>query len=169
MGYAPTAIVVYGVKISDPALAENIFNYLYAKLNKNEDDDIEGLFLCDPKHTYYRKISSYDVQRGRSQKLPQTPYSQHNDGTSGSTVMYPSMFGENADSRIDNLDFMPDNDNYLGIYVASKGYAYHDDISYFLKNIPMEVVENFKLYIQPILDDFKISDVAEVHICNQVW
>lgn len=172
MGYAPTAIVVYGVKISDPVLAQRIYDFLMNQpsRSKNKDNEDEcSLFVCDPKHVYHRKITSYDIQRGRTQKLPLTPYIQHDQGTTGSNVMYPSMFSDNADSRVDDLWFIPNGINYLGIYVGSKGYAYQDNISYFLQNIPVEVIENFRLYIQPILNHFKISDVGEVHICSQVW
>lgn len=156
MGYAATTVIMYGVAI-DEDIAEQIHNN-----EMNEDGEFNGEKMYD--NVYYRK--NHQGSR-HPQQEPVTQYSEHNLGMG--YVFHPDMLSEDTDSRIHSNTFEPDHQHYLGIYIASKGYAYDDNIKEFIKNIPPEAVENFKNAIQPLLDKYGVTDEPDIQIINQVW
>lgn len=142
MGYAKTLIIIWGVSLT-PEQAKKIYEKYFS----------EGEFEYDVKDTLTEEIA-YE-HRG-------TPiYRERN---------MPQMVADGADSRIDDLSYSKESDDHvLGIYVASKGYAYTDNIEEHIKNIGGKTFENFDKYIKPILQEEGISEEPKMRIMNQVW
>jgi hypothetical protein len=155
MGYAQTTIIAYGIKI-DEETAQQIYENEF-----NEDGEFEDVSLYQNIH--YRKAYGGSNQ----QNEPATPYSQHDDG-SGSTVFYPEMWSNGTDSRIESLRFNEGNQHYLGIYIASRGYGYSDDINFF-KKAPQEAIQSFETGIRPLMEKYGIKGRPGIRIITQVW
>lgn len=171
MGYGKVSIVLYAVEIPEDIAAK-----IFRDNNNDDDEDYdeddeddedydedeeEVLLFCKSKH--YRKSTD-------NQRLPVTTYAAHDTGSSGSEVFYPIMVADGADSRIDLMEYMPGATHYLGIYIASKGYAYTDKINYFLNNpIPPEAIVNFNESIQPLLEQYGIVEKPQIVLAQQVW
>jgi hypothetical protein len=156
MGYAATTIVMYGVAI-DEDIAEQIKNN-----EMHEDDGFNDEKMYD--NIFYRK--NHEGNR-YPQNEPITQYSEHDKGMG--EVFYPEMRSDGTDSRIASNTYEPGYQHYLGIYIASKGYAYDDRINQFVKKVPQEAVENFKNAIQPLLDKYGVTDEPDIQIINQTW
>ena len=151
MSYADTKIVIYGVKINSD-IAKKIYE---SELNE------DGELSCnDPEFMFHRKEED--------QLFPITPYEQHDDGYD-STVFNVDLWSEGTDSRIHNNKYQPKRQHYLGIYIASSGYAYTDNIKYFLKSTPLEALRNFEMLVEPLLKKYEIKEDPEVYTVNQVW
>jgi hypothetical protein len=168
MGYAQTSIVFYGVEI--PAkVAEKIFND--PKLQaENQNPDWEGFRIPGPR--VYRAL---DVSDPKSKQLvqptPASPYPAHESCAMEYEVIYPTLISDGSDSRIHNLQCDTEDGcpTYLGVFIASKGYAFQDKIAYFVKNLPPEAVNIFQVAVAPILAQYGITSAPEVHIIQQVW
>lgn len=161
MSYAATTIVVWGIRVNED-IAEKIYNEL------TQNDDSEAIINMEPSDRYLRKMTS-NYKRNIQQKYYNiSPYSQHDSGY-GSEVFEPRLFSDGTDSRIDSLTFDLGYNHVLGIYVASKGYAYNDKIESFIKSVPQEAKNNFEKYIKPILDKYNIKEQPDIVIVNQTW
>ena len=159
MGYARTNIIIYGVKISDE-LANKIFNKYFS-------EDTEYIEFSQDDLIYYRKQSEDCSNKGLIQLTPISPYKQHDDGTYGSPALFPTMLSEKTDSRIHSLLYDKGFDHVIGIQIASNGYAYEDDIEYFMKNIPKEVISEFNNTIMTVLEEYNINASPQIHLVTQ--
>lgn len=155
MGYAATTIIMYGVPI-DEHIAQKINTH---EMNHDIFNDKEMYKNC-----FYRK--DYP-NSGHKQPTPVTPYSFHDFG--GGDVFNPQMLSDGTDSRIHSNTFEQEHQHYLGIYIASKGYGYEDQINKFLKEIPKEAIENFNNSIQPLLDKYQVKETPDIQIIEQTW
>ncbi len=160
MGYALTNIVVFGVKLTE-AEAESIYN----KSCTEEDG-----FKEDKSLLRYRRVEDHNKDRyGVKDGCCVTSYKQHDSGI-GSVVFDTQMWSDGTDSRSDSLDFESGYEHYLGVYVASDGYAYGDDIVYFIKNPPPEALLAFEHNVKPILEEMGIEDkVPQWYMLRQTW
>lgn len=80
---------------------------------------------------------------------------------------YADLFCEDADSRGDSLRILPGRQSVYGIYIASDGYAYHDDVGAFDKDPRIE--GNFRNYCAPVLATLGLSRAAERILLYQTW
>lgn len=161
MGYAATSIVMYGVAI-DEKVAQSI-----KKQEMREDND--ELFSDDTmySHNFYRQNHA-KLTPQYQQLTPITPYSEHVKGVEAD-VFSPKMLADDTDSRIHSLTYESGMQHYLGIYVASRGYGYQDDIIFFINHLPQEAMDNFQKVVKPLLEKYHISDTPEIHIITQTW
>lgn len=145
MGYASTTIAFFGIELSDEE-AKNIFE----KYFNGEDEEFE----YDEKDTLTDEIS----------------YVHHNTGPVYRERNIPQMLADGADSRVDNMAYSEDSQRHvLGIYLASRGYAYSDKIENYMKEVPAKAKENFEKYIRPILQKENIRKEPEILLINQTW
>lgn len=158
MGYAATDIVLYGVEISED-VAQKIFeNELNEDYEFSQPDD----------SFFYRQVLEHSRER-YPQRQPVSPYKAHCSGI-GSSVFYLDLLSDGTDSRIETNKFDPGYNHFFGIYIASKGYAYSDDIKYFIRNTPKEAVELFNRLALPILQKYGVEDISpDIQLVNQVW
>ncbi len=142
MGYSQTTIAIFGVELTNEQ-AELIFN----------------------KHFHGGEELQYDEVDTLTNELS---YVRHGKNVYRERHM-PQMLADGADSRIDNMSYSEDSGRHvLGIYLASKGYAYGDKIEDYL--IPSDkAISNFNKYIQPILDEDGIILTPRLQIISQVW
>jgi hypothetical protein len=80
---------------------------------------------------------------------------------------YADLFCENADSRGDSLRLLPDRTTIYGIYIASDGYAYHDDVRRFDSDPRIEL--NFDRYCRPTLDAVGLARTPKRVCITQTW
>lgn len=158
MGYASTSIILYGVKLSEEQ-AEQIYEDYF---------DNEGLADL-PSTPYFRIITDYEIQKGRVQQYPISPYAQHSKGSLGSSVFDTQLLSNGSDSRMDNQSYDEGMDHYFGIYVASTGYGYEDTFNYFLNNIPQEAIDNYNNHVMDILKKYNIEENPSIEVVNQMW
>jgi hypothetical protein len=149
MGYAATTILVYGVRLS-PEQGKRVFDYMNDNFESFRDDRMFD-YDCD----------NLLVEPGRD---------LGNGRKAGDRERYdPRMFSEGTDSRIHDLGYEPGYNAVVGLYVASKGYAYSDNLEDFFTPDPRYTV-NFDRYILPILQELGIEvDPPKILIVNQVW
>jgi hypothetical protein len=144
MGYAATTILVYGIRISSED-AKKIYEDC-----KEDFQEVGTMFystddiLLEERHHPHRRIR------------PRERY-------------YPNMYSEGTDSRIHDLKFEEGYSHVVGLYVASKGYAYNDNIEDYL--MPNQMCEdNYNKYIVPMLEELEIEkQEPKILIVNQVW
>lgn len=141
MGYAATTILVYGIRISNED-AKKIYEAFVDEEGEFQYD--ENDILLEERHHPHRKIR------------PRERY-------------YPNMYSEGTDSRIHDLLLEDGFEHVIGLYIASKGYAYNDVIEDYLS--PNQMCEdNYNKYIVPMLDALGIEkQEPKVLIVNQVW
>lgn len=96
--------------------------------------------------------TSYDVKRG-------IQYYRHR--------YYADLFCEDADSRGDSLRRLPKRATYYGIYVASHGYAYNDDLHAF--DADPRIVDNFQRYCAPVLKTVQLERPPDWVNIYQTW
>lgn len=152
MGYAITKILLYGIKL-DPQNAIIIDDYL-------SESEL-------PSSNIFRKLDDYSIKKGIVQKLPITPYDQHQCGQE--EVFHIDMLSDGADSRSDSLSYNEGCDSYIGIVVCSAGYGTQDDFDYFLNNLPSEVINLYNTNVLPILEKHKIEAKPEIKVIVQNW
>lgn len=149
MGYINTLIFIYGVEITKQQ---------YEILNKEN--------FTAP--LFYRLLTDYDIAKGKEQLYPITPYEQHSKGNQNNKIFDLKIVVENSDSRTGDEDAIrEDNKIYFGRVVAINGYAYQDDINYFINNPPQEVL-NDKLLLD-ILQIQGINKKPQIIVTQQVW
>lgn len=172
MGYASTDVIVYGVPVSEE-IAEKLYQRFVGKefLDDNEEQENPNFtgdfYIPNTEHLFYfRKLYEGDKH---TQQEPITPYKQHSTGGINSHIFYPTLISEGTDSRIDNLIFDSGYQHYFGIYVASKGYGYYDEIKSFIRKTPQEAIDNFNQAILPILKEYHVDIEPDTHIVNQTW
>jgi hypothetical protein len=143
MGYSQTTIGVLGIEITDEQ-AKKIYNtYLQAtgELVYDKADCITTEF----------QYNHHGVDIFRERHMPQ-------------------MLADDTDSRIDNLYYSEGSRHVIGVYLASKGYAYGDKIEKYIMNIDKRAYDNFNKYIVPILKSEGIDFVEpEMLLISQVW
>jgi hypothetical protein len=176
MGYAATTIVVYGVPVTQEQAKEIndnlIENYEKAVKEGRERDYTEALLAQEEKDFHLRTMRGEDEEKFLSRvKKNYTPLkSKLHDTGCGGTVYDVQLFADGADSRIDSMHYSEEgHDHYFGVYVGSKGYAYHDQIGKLAANIPKAAKANLEKYVRPVLKKMGIKDEPEVHLINQVW
>jgi hypothetical protein len=82
------------------------------------------------------------------------------------------IMGEDTDSRIHlNHGYEEDaHEHVFGIFLASRGYAWSDEISDYTTNINPLVMERWKSHCVPLLNKIGIKEPKpEVHFITQVW
>ena len=144
MGYAATTILVYGIRISSED-AKKIYE------DCREDFREVG--------TMYFDANDIQLEKRENSQWNLRPRERY----------FPNMYSEETDSRIHNLKFEEGYSHVVGIYMASKGYAYNDVIEDYLS--PNQMCEdNYNKYIVPMLDALGIEkQEPKVLIVNQVW
>lgn len=80
---------------------------------------------------------------------------------------YADLFCEDADTRGDSLRLMPGRKSVYGIYIASNGYAYHDDVRLFEKDPRIE--SNFRKHCAPVLESLGLARTPERITLYQTW
>lgn len=80
---------------------------------------------------------------------------------------YADLFSEDADSRGDSLRILPERASVYGIYIASDGYAYTDDIREFEKDPRIE--GNFAKHCVPVLETLGLVRAPERIVLYQTW
>ncbi len=142
MGYGATAILVYGIKVSSEDAK---------KIYEDCKEDFEGVGTM-----YYITEDVLEEEIHHPQRKIRHRY-------------YPTMYSEGTDSRIHNLEFEERFNHVVGLYIASKGYAYNDNIEDYLT--PNQMCEdNYNKYIVPMLEDLGIEKKEpKILIVNQVW
>jgi hypothetical protein len=80
---------------------------------------------------------------------------------------YADLFCQDADSRGDSLRLLPGKQSVYGIYIASSGYAYNDDVRVFDKDPRIE--GNFRKYCAPVLQELGLSRAVERVLIYQTW
>lgn len=144
MSYATTVIVMYGVSLTLEQ-AKKVYEKYFI-----EGEDLK----YDTKDTLTEEVSYVHRVTG-------PVYRERN---------MPQMVSEGSDSRIHSLAYDEDcSDHVLGIYVASKGYTYTDNIEEHIQNMGGKTFENFDKYIRPILEDQGIKEEPKMRIVTQVW
>jgi hypothetical protein len=84
------------------------------------------------------------------------------------------MYSEGTDSRIHNNTYEEGYNHVLGLYVASNGYAYSDNLEDFMTP-NMYYISNYDKYIKPLLDGAGVDILGitigdpKMVITNQVW
>src|SRR5690606_4817247 len=111
-----TTIVFYGIKINE-GLAQKLVEQL--------DPQESGEIFIPSCPQIFRKVAPSDPRY--PQKYPVTNYADHDEGVE-SLVFCPQILSEDTDSRIHSLMVEPGHQHYFGIYIASKGYAFQDQI-----------------------------------------
>lgn len=166
MGYQATNIVLYGVELT-AAEAAKIFDEF--------NDEEEGLsFSSFEKKDYWRvrPVGEYFKNRPNyvEPDLPFTPYKQHDNGSGKSVVFDMQLLSEGTDSRIESLGYEEGYPHFLGIYIASEGYAYSDDEVFFIQNCPEEAKNAFELNVRPFIEKMNIGDkFPKVRVVHQTW
>ena len=80
---------------------------------------------------------------------------------------YADLFCEDADSRGDSLRLLPDRNTIYGIYIASDGYAYTDNVRDFDSDPRIE--SNFDKYCRPILEAVGLARTPKRVCISQTW
>lgn len=80
---------------------------------------------------------------------------------------YADLFCHDADSRGDSLRSMPDRESSYGIYIASDGYAYRDDLRSFESDPSIKA--NFDRYCRPVLDSLGTTKTPAIMDVWQTW
>lgn len=153
MGYAATNTIIYGVKLT----TERVQKIFEKEIKEAEEKD-----ECIGDH-FYKIIPNSDLICEPNSYRPE-------DRRYDRKRFYVKMLTPDADSRINNLAFDPEvsDIHYFGIYCATNGYAYSDNIKEYLINTPDKAKENFDKYVLPILAKHGIETSPETHIVLQV-
>ena len=80
---------------------------------------------------------------------------------------HADLFCEDADSRGKSLRLLPGRTSIYGIYIASDGYAYHDDLSRFGQDPRIEA--NFQVYCMHTLESLGLARRPSLFTLHQVW
>lgn len=80
---------------------------------------------------------------------------------------YTDLFCLDADSRGDSLRVLPWSQTVYGVYIASDGYAYHDDFRQFDSDARIEA--NFQMYCLPVLKELDLVRPAQRLVIQQTW
>lgn len=80
---------------------------------------------------------------------------------------YADLFCEDADSRGDSLRLMPGRSTIYGIYIASNGYAYTDDVRSFDSDPRIEA--NFDKHCRPVLEKVGLARTPTRVCISQTW
>ncbi|HRI62731.1 MAG TPA: hypothetical protein PK156_00790 [Polyangium sp.] len=80
---------------------------------------------------------------------------------------YADLFCEDADSRGDSLRIMPDRPTIYGIYIASDGYAYRDNIRDY--DTAPRIEANFDKHCRPVLEKFGLARTPTRVCISQMW
>lgn len=159
MGYAAVDILIYGI-----AVDEDVAAAIYEK----EFDLNTGSFKeeLEAKRIMARPVRPGD--KPSDPNLPTSPYG-HDFGLR-SVVFNIDLVSEGTDSRIHDNNFEPGHQHYIGIFVASNGYAYNDPLVPFIRKVPNEVIDNFNESVVPLLLRYGVTEISpDIHIVNQTW
>lgn len=138
------------------------------------DDLQSGLSPSYPYHTFeslgdffdYFSLPTYQVASCDRDTIP-TVYDEKRGIQFHRRRYYADLFCEDADSRGDSLRLMPNRTSAYGIYIASDGYAYRDDIKTFDSDPRIET--NFTQYCQPVLERLNIAKTPARLDIWQTW
>jgi len=149
MGYAATTIVMYGVRL-DTNDAKRFFDYMLDNYESFRDDRVFDLdeedLLIEPDEI----LSNGRKIKGRARYEPQ-------------------MLADDADSRIHEMAYERGHSSVVGLFIASRGYAWSDPLEDFMSP-DKRYTQNFEKYVQPILDALGIkSEPPKIILVNQVW
>lgn len=114
----------------------------------------------------YFNFPSQQVRAEHHQTIP-TSYDERRGIQYYRRRYYADLFCEDADSRGDSLRILPGRTTYYGIYVASDGYAYRDDLRAF--DADLRIAHNFQMYCAPILTSLHLERSPEWAITYQIW
>ena len=197
MSYVLTNIALYGVTLSYEEgrrvleLAGNI-GFLHEYQNdfrslKEEfgtldpfdmklyyDDLNTGLPVDYPYHAFESVIDFFDYFSFPSyQVLPQhhdtipTTYDKQRDIQYHRRRYHTDLFCCDADSRGDSLRIMPERETIYGVYIASDGYAYHDNFGEFTAD--PRIVANYQRYCLPVLENLGLGRPPSRQYIYQTW
>lgn len=146
MSYTVTTIVFFGIELSQEEAKRIKQKYFSEEFFPSEGNYDPLDFTDDTVHNQ----SGVNTGRNRERNMPQ-------------------MLADGTDSRIHNMDYEEGHQHYIGIYLASKGYAYNDKIKDFMKVPSEKAVQNFEKYIRPILIAEGIEKEPDIEIVTQTW
>lgn len=114
----------------------------------------------------YFGFGRYQVPPQEMDVIP-TVYDQRREIQYHRQRYYADLFCADADARGDSLRVLPGSRSVYGIYIASDGYAYNDDVREFDKDPRIE--GNFRKYCAPVLESLGLCRDAARVLLYQTW
>jgi len=81
---------------------------------------------------------------------------------------YVDFFLKGGDTR-GEIRFAENGTTVFGVYIASNGYAYNDDLAHFNQEGQTRYVNNFNIYCRPILEKYNVHTTPVVMEMEQTW
>ncbi len=83
---------------------------------------------------------------------------------------YTDLFSIDADTRSESLRFNEGKNSVFGVYLASNGYAYEDDVNSYTSTLDKRAIANFENYCWPVLRFLHIPHQnPDIHHIIQTW
>jgi len=138
------------------------------------DDLKDGLDVDYPYHKFETLIDFFDYfSFPEYQVLPQhkdtipTAYDKRRDIQFHRHRYYTDLFCCDADSRGDSLRILPERETIYGVYIASDGYAYADNLGNFQSD--PRIIANYQMYCLPVLEKLGLGRPPSHQIIYQTW
>lgn len=109
---------------------------------------------------------TYQVLPQHREKIP-TVYDERRKIQYHRLRFHTDLFAIDADSRGDSLRILPWRKTIYGVYIASDGYAYRDNLREFASDSRIE--ENFQRYCLPVLKVLGLERPAQRLVIQQTW
>lgn len=197
MSYMLTDISLYGVTLTYEEALQVLeragnFGFINERENQFESlkeeftgiDNFEMDLLCEDlksglpaSYTYrsfqtlteffdYFGFPSYQASPQHRQMIP-TAFDERRNIQYHRMRYYTDLFAVDADSRGDSLRVLPWAKTIYGVYIASDGYAYRDNLREFADDVRIE--QNFQMYCLPVLKALGLERPAERLVIQQTW
>jgi hypothetical protein len=186
MSYQLTTIAQYGVRLSGDE-ARSVFLEASASQFRSElaceaediyeewDRTYVGTWLdIELEHHASEPVAFFSKYKFCQRLVPAermeiTLLGEHR-GTALRRYRYHSDFRCDDASRRDDRLYAPGVEHhFFGIYLASDGYAYRDDLDAFTRPPRRMAIDNFTDFCAPVLLRLGIAPAPALHVFEQIW